>query len=133
MTAIFVDSHHRDRDRQNHLYQGDLYVYAPTPTTLRFCEFARSLIAEAFSGLDPETAQHHLPVREYAERLIAWKPRFIHHPESKNYLQAIVVERGFDASETYFEVPKMRSSTSDGYLTAGIAYAWHPHRDTWYS
>ena len=27
----------------------------------------------------------------------------------------------------------MRSSTSDNYLTTGIAYAWHPHRDTWYS
>ncbi len=27
----------------------------------------------------------------------------------------------------------MRSSTSDDYLTSGIAYAFHPHRDTWYS
>ena len=27
----------------------------------------------------------------------------------------------------------MRSSTSDKYLTTGIAYAWHPHRDTWYA
>jgi ectoine hydroxylase-related dioxygenase (phytanoyl-CoA dioxygenase family) len=23
--------------------------------------------------------------------------------------------------------------TSDGYLTAGVGYAFHPHRDTWYS
>jgi ectoine hydroxylase-related dioxygenase (phytanoyl-CoA dioxygenase family) len=27
----------------------------------------------------------------------------------------------------------LRSSTSDGYLTTGIAYAFHAHRDTWYS
>jgi ectoine hydroxylase-related dioxygenase (phytanoyl-CoA dioxygenase family) len=27
----------------------------------------------------------------------------------------------------------MRTSTSDAYLTTGIAYAFHPHRDTWYS
>ena len=27
----------------------------------------------------------------------------------------------------------MRTSTSDDYLTAGISYAFHPHRDTWYS
>jgi hypothetical protein len=27
----------------------------------------------------------------------------------------------------------MRSATSDDYLTSGIAYAFHPHRDTWYS
>jgi len=27
----------------------------------------------------------------------------------------------------------MRTSTAQGYLTTGIAYAFHPHRDTWYS
>ena len=27
----------------------------------------------------------------------------------------------------------MRTATSDNYLTAGIAYAFHMHRDTWYS
>jgi hypothetical protein len=31
------------------------------------------------------------------------------------------------------DVPRLRSSTSGGYLTTGIAYAFHPHRDTWYS
>jgi ectoine hydroxylase-related dioxygenase (phytanoyl-CoA dioxygenase family) len=40
---------------------------------------------------------------------------------------------GCDLNKTYFDVPKMRSSTSGNYLTTGIAYAWHPHRDTWYS
>ena len=35
--------------------------------------------------------------------------------------------------KTYFDVPRMRTATSDGYLTTGIALAWHPHRDTWYS
>ncbi len=42
-------------------------------------------------------------------------------------------ERGCDPNNTYFKVPKLSSSTSDNYLTTGIAYAWHPHRDTWYS
>jgi hypothetical protein len=27
----------------------------------------------------------------------------------------------------------MRSATAHEYLTTGIAYAFHPHRDTWYS
>jgi ectoine hydroxylase-related dioxygenase (phytanoyl-CoA dioxygenase family) len=40
---------------------------------------------------------------------------------------------GCDLDETYFDVPRMRTSTSDGYLTTGIAFAFHPHRDTWYS
>lgn len=27
----------------------------------------------------------------------------------------------------------MRTATSGGYLTSGIACAFHPHRDTWHS
>jgi ectoine hydroxylase-related dioxygenase (phytanoyl-CoA dioxygenase family) len=42
-------------------------------------------------------------------------------------------ELGADPEKTYFDVPRMRTSTSDDYLTSGIAYAFHPHRDTWYS
>jgi hypothetical protein len=48
-------------------------------------------------------------------------------------LQAILDDFGCDLEKTYFDVPRMRSSTSSGYLTTGIAYAWHAHRDTWYS
>jgi hypothetical protein len=61
------------------------------------------------------------------------KPSFIHHPQSKDHLKAILSDFGCDTGRTYFDVPKMRSSTSDKYLTTGIAYVWHPHRDTWYA
>lgn len=82
---------------------------------------------------DPEKAQFDLPVEEYAGLLTKLKPTFIHHPASKAYLQTLLREMGCDLNKTYFDVPKMRSSTSSNYLTTGIAYAWHPHRDTWYS
>ena len=42
-------------------------------------------------------------------------------------------ERGCDPERTYFDVPRLRTSTSNDYLTTGIAFAFHPHRDTWYS
>jgi hypothetical protein len=74
-----------------------------------------------------------MPVEQYAEVLGKLKPHFIHHPESKKHLKGLLAEMGADPEKTYFDVPKMRSSTSDNYLTTGIAYAWHPHRDTWYS
>jgi ectoine hydroxylase-related dioxygenase (phytanoyl-CoA dioxygenase family) len=74
-----------------------------------------------------------MSVEQYADRLTKLKPAFIHHPESKRLLQNVLAEMGCDLEKTHFDVPKMRSSTSDGYLTTGIAYAWHPHRDTWYS
>ena len=42
-------------------------------------------------------------------------------------------ELGCDPEQTYFDVPRMRTATQRDYLTTGIAYAFHPHRDTWYS
>jgi ectoine hydroxylase-related dioxygenase (phytanoyl-CoA dioxygenase family) len=61
------------------------------------------------------------------------KPKFIHHPKSKEFIQDILQELGCDLLKTYFDVPRMRSSTSNNYLTSGIAYAFHPHSDCWYS
>ena len=40
---------------------------------------------------------------------------------------------GCDLDNTYQDVPRLRAVTSDGYLTSGVGYAHHPHRDTWYS
>ncbi len=34
---------------------------------------------------------------------------------------------------TYLDVPRLRAVTSDAYLTSGVGYAHHLHRDTWYS
>ena len=35
--------------------------------------------------------------------------------------------------QTFVDVPRLRMVTSHGYLTSGVGYAHHPHRDTWYS
>jgi hypothetical protein len=133
MTAVYVDPAFDDGARRRELFGGGILVTSPTAATEAFCAFTRELVEEAFGGLDPESAQHQLPVERYVEVLSALKPRFIHHPRSKEYVQAILTERGCDPDETYFDVPRLRTSTSHGYLTSGIAYAWHPHRDTWYS
>ena len=74
-----------------------------------------------------------MPVEKYVEILAALKPKFIHHPKSKQFIQGLLKEFGCDLNKTYFDVPRLRTATSDGYLTTGIAYAFHPHRDSWYS
>jgi hypothetical protein len=133
MNTIYYDPAISDDLRRQMLYQGQLFVYSPRPITIEFCDFSRRLIEEAFQGFDPKTAQDHIPVEKYAQILGELKPKFIHHPKSKECIQAVLQELGCDAEKTYFDVPRLRSSTSGGYLTSGIAYAWHPHRDTWYS
>jgi hypothetical protein len=133
MHTVFLDAAVSDDARREQLYRGQLFVYSPTPSSRALVEFARELIRQAFNGLDAETAQYQLPVERYAAILADLKPAFIHHPTSKALIQGILCELRFDLEQTYFDVPRMRTATSDDYLTTGIAYAFHPHRDTWYS
>jgi hypothetical protein len=133
MINIHVDRNVSDDTRRADLYRGDLFVYTPTNTTLELCELARSMAADAFHPHDPREAQHRLPVDTYAAILAELKPAFIHHPECKRLIPGLLAELGCDLEQTYFDVPRLRTSTSDNYLTTGIAFAFHAHRDTWYS
>ena len=131
--TIYCDASVSDEVRRQRLYDGQLFVYLSRPSILGFTAFARSMIEDAFGGRDPRAAQHEMDVERYADLLGKLKPAFIHHPELKRHLQNVLEEFGCDLEKTYFDVPRMRTATSDGYLTTGIALAWHPHRDTWYS
>ena len=132
MNTIYVDPSFDDDLRRDELYRGQLVVYGATTHSLALIDLAKALIREAFGSRDPERAQHEMPVEEYAAVLAALKPKFIHHPESKECIRGILRDLGCDLDKTYFEVPRLRTATSDNYLTTGIAYAFHPHRDTWY-
>jgi hypothetical protein len=133
MNTLFFDANVSDDERRRQLYAGQLFAYSATPGSRALVEVARSLIKEAFGSHDPETAQYDMPVEQYAKLLADLKPKFIHHPESKTCIQRLLADFGCDPEQTYFDVPRMRTATSDAYLTTGIAYAFHPHRDTWYS
>ncbi len=133
MINIHVDSSLGDDERRARIYAGDLFVAGPTAGSTQLCELARSMLAEAFAPHDPQTAQFDMPVDQYAAILAELKPAFIHHPACKAAIARMLDEHGCDVDAVYFDVPRLRSSTSDGYLTTGIAYAFHPHRDTWYS
>jgi hypothetical protein len=133
VTSVIVGSSLSDDERRDRLYAGDLFVQYASPAIASFVDFTRQLVEEAFDPYDPELAQYEMDVESYAAVLARLKPNFIHHPESKTHLRAILTEQGCDPELTYFDVPRLRTSTSDSYLTTGLAYAFHPHRDTWYS
>jgi hypothetical protein len=133
MNSVFVDSPAGDDERRRLLYDGQLFVYSQRPAVAAFRDFARGLVEKAFAPHDPQTAQEHFPVREYVAILAKLKPAFIHHPESKRHIRAILAEFGCDPEKTYFDVPRLRTACYGDYLSAGLAYAFHLHRDTWYS
>ena len=133
MTAVYFDSPHSDQERRKRIYEGDIYVFSPSPPSLGLCELARELSEEAFSPHSPEVAQNYMDVVDYAATLAELKPKLIHHSDAKIRIREMFEQFGCDTETSYFDVPRLRTSTSDGYLTTGIAYAFHAHRDTWYS
>ena len=133
MTTVHYGAQIDDDARRRALYDGDIFVYSPTPATTRLCAFARELVEKAFAPHDPRLVDRFLPVEQCVAILAELKPRFIHHPRSKELLAEILRDFGCDTDQTYFDVPRLRSAMPNDYLTSGIAYAFHAHRDTWYS
>jgi hypothetical protein len=130
---IYVDSNLSDDSRRKEIYRGSIFVHSPSPNALKLCELAQGMIEEAFRPFDPLTVHKHISPEKCAEILGTLKPRFIHHPESKQCIQGILSEAGCDLSQTHYDVPRMRTAFPGDFLKSGIAYAFHPHRDTWYS
>ena len=133
MTVVHFDSAMSDDERRERIFRGEIFIYSPTKHSLQLVEHARGMIEEGFAPRDPEFAQYDMEVADFAALLGKLKPSFIHHPTSKDIVRGMMQDIGADPAKTYFDVPKMRSSTSDEYLTTGIALAFPPHRDTWYA
>lgn len=133
MPALFIDAQIGDEERRRRLYAGDIFIISATDSTRALVALAQEMLASAFPGFDPQTIHKHMTADQVAAILGKMKPAFIHHPECKRLIPRIVKECGADLSKLYFDVPRMRSAYPSHFLSSGIAYAFHPHRDTWYS
>jgi hypothetical protein len=99
MGTVFVDAKVSDEERRQQLYQGGLFFYSLTQSSLELCAFARELAAQAFAPHDPREAQYALAVERYVEILSVLKPTFIHHPTCKRLIRGIFSDLGCDAEK----------------------------------
>lgn len=133
MGSVYFDAAVSDDERRTRLYAGDIFILSATDGTRALIDVARRMLEEAFAPHDPRTIHEHKTPEEVAALLAKLKPQFIHHPECKRLIPQIMQEHGVDLEKLYFDVPRLRSAYPSHFLTSGIAYAFHPHRDTWYS
>ncbi|HET7413248.1 MAG TPA: hypothetical protein VFJ18_11390 [Pararhizobium sp.] len=133
MPAVHFDPMLDDAQRRERLFAGDILILRATKSSLALVELARQMLEEAFAPRDPRLVHRHRTAEEVAGILSRMKPAFIHHPECKRLIVAMMEEQGIDLDKLYFDVPRMRSAYPAHFLSSGIAYAYHPHRDTWYS
>lgn len=133
MPTIYLDAVLDDRTRRHRLYGGDLFSFTRGESATTLCRLARDLSEEAFATADPTLAQDTMAPEAYVEILAQLKPKFIHHPRAKELIAGLLLELGCDLEKTYFDVPRLRTMAPGDYLNAGLAYQFHPHRDTWFS
>lgn len=133
MTSIYFDPELGDDARRQKLYAGDIVILSATPGSKALVALARTMLEDAFAPHDARTVHEHRTPEEVAAILAKLKPSFIHHPECKKLIPTIMAEHDVDLSKLFFDVPRLRSAYPSHFLSSGIAYAFHPHRDTWYS
>jgi hypothetical protein len=133
MPTIYLDAQLPDEKRRHRLYGGDLFAFSPGDSATKLAELAQELSEAAFAPHDPQIAQESMPAERYVDILAELKPAFIHHPRAKELIAGLLTEVGADIEKTYFDVPRLRTMAHGQYLNAGLAYQFHPHRDTWFS
>lgn len=133
MNIYYVGAKVSDDDCRRKIYDGSILVHAPSASALKLCQLAQELIEEALGSADPQKVHETMSAEQCAGILSILKPKFIHHPAAKDHIRELLAESGCDLEKTYFDVPRMRTAFPGDYLKTGIAYAFHPHRDTWYS
>ena len=133
MPTIYQDAALDDQIRRQRLYAGDLFTFSAGESARELSGLARELSEAAFAPYEPTVAQDAMPAERYVEILAELKPEFIHHPRAKELIAGLLSEVGADPERTYFDVPRLRTMAHGEYLNAGLAYQFHPHRDTWFS
>jgi len=133
MSAILFDSKMGDELRRVRVFDGDLLLFSATAGTKELVEFARRTIQESIPKVDPQTAQSTMAVEDFVAIVAPLKTKFTNHQHTKVLVQGLLKEFGCDLEKTYFDVPRLRVVTHGGYLSAGVGYAYKPHRDTWYA
>src|ERR1700758_4206722 len=123
MTDVIFDPPRSDEAWRDRIYDGNIIILSPTPEMLAVVEHTREMIENAFSPIDPERAHEKLAVERCVELLSALKPRYIHHPRTKQLIRAVLEALGCSAEKTYQDVPRLRCAFPKDYLTTGIAYA----------
>ena len=94
MSSVFIDAKVSDEERRTRLYEGDIFVFAPTAATKALIDLARSMLEQAFHPHDPRTVHKEISAEGVAAILAKSKPQCIHHPQCKEIIPQIMREQG---------------------------------------
>ena len=94
--TIYYDAQLSDDERRKLIFEGQLIAYSPRKAFTRIGGTRSGAYKRGVRTTIQTMAQFHMSVEQYAEVLGKLKPNFIHHPESKKHLKALLLEMGAD-------------------------------------
>jgi hypothetical protein len=133
MLTLYLNRDVDEPTRRESIYRGDFHLISGNPGALELVDWARTLIGDAFDGVDPERAQFELQLDDFVGRVSGLKTAFTNHERTKELVAAFIVGLGHDPEDTFFDLPRLRVIPSADYLTTGVSYNYKAHRDTWYA
>jgi len=120
-----------DDERRERSTQADIFIFSATVHS----RASSALLKRCWSlplPARPRYIHEYMTPEEVAAVLAKLKPQFIHHPECKKLIQRSCASMVSDLDKLYFDVRVCaRPIRATSYL--GHPYAFHHHRDMWYS
>jgi hypothetical protein len=118
-----------DRERRLALFEGNIFVYSPQPSTEDLCRAVRNEI-EALVGDEPTWAQQRMSELDFSQRFHALAVRL--RDILPEVARQVVGEMACDLKTTYVGPPSLAAVTGQGFIAHGLGGPQHPHRATWY-
>src|SRR6266516_1706474 len=101
--SVYFDAQMADDERRERLYAGDIFIFSETVHSRALISLAQAMLERAFAPHDPRYVHEHMTPEEVAAVLATLKPLFIHHPECKKLIPAIMHEHSIDLDKLYFD------------------------------
>ena len=117
-----------DRER---LFHGELLRFRRLAPLLALIERARAMAEAAFAPAAPPRAQESFAPEELLARAAELRRSFLHDPEARAALRAVVEALGFDPASTYADRLILRLQPSGDAYAGRRVRDLPPHRDTW--
>jgi len=130
--VIFRDDRPPGDQLRASLYEGDVFLQAPTGASLAAADEARALLTEALGG-DPRLVQQRMGNEEIFERIGKIRKTLFTEPHFHDRVRQLIAAVGVDPAECAFDPVRLRVVLHDGHLNPLARAVYYPHRDTWYS
>ncbi len=133
MNVIQCGATFETRDLRRRIFAGDIVIVGPTRHSLKLAAFARDLLWEEFTPLNPVDAHRSITSADCAAVLSKSKSRLAAHPEARRLVSAVLADLKCDPTNTFVTAPRLQTMTNCEYLADGPAEPARPHRDTWFA